>query len=131
MSFYLNITEELEGNASFKNDEGNHECAVFVQQATGATNTASWKKGIKVMDAPVGSIPKGTAIATFDSTSKYPLESGKRHAAVYLSHGKDGIRVYDQWNGQGMVKARTIYSDLKMMRKYVNRAENYYVIETI
>lgn len=130
MSFTLNITEDLEDNASFKNDKGNHECAVFVQRATGATNTTSWKKGIKVMDAPFGSIPKGTAIATFDSTDKYPLENGKRHAAVYLSHGENGIRVYDQWNSQGMVKERTIYSDLKLMRKYVNRAENYYVIET-
>jgi len=130
MSFKLNIISELEGNASFKNDKGNHECVVFVQQATGATNTTSWKKGIKVMDAAIGSIPKGTAIATFDSAGKYPLESGKRHAAIYLSHGKDGIKVYDQWNSQGMVKARTIHSDLKLMRSYVNRAENYFVIET-
>lgn len=130
MSFTLNTNSALEGNATFKNEKGNHECVVFIQKATGATNTASWKKGINVMDAKLGSIPAGTAIATFDSTGKYPVEAGKRHAAVYLSHSKDGIRVYDQWNGQGMVKARTIHSDLKLMRSYVNRAENYFVIET-
>jgi hypothetical protein len=130
MSFTLKTTDELEGNASFKNEKGNHECVEFVQKSTGATKTATWKKGINVMEAVAGSISKGTAIATFDTQGKYPLETGKRHAAVYISHSSDGIKVYDQWNGQAMVKSRTIHSDLKLFRKYVNRAENYFVVET-
>ncbi len=131
MSFTLNTTQNLEGNATFKNEKGNHECVEFVQQAAGATKTTTWTKGINVMESKIGDIAKGTVIATFDSNGKYPTEFGKRHAAVYLSHSDNGIKVYDQWNGQGMVKERTIHSDLKLLRKYVNRAENYFVVESV
>ena len=88
------------------------------------------KKGINIMGSKLGDIPAFTVIATFDAKGNYPLESGKRHTAVYISHSEDGIRVYDQWNGQGKVKSRVIYADRKFLRRYVNRAENYFVVET-
>ncbi|MEP7170603.1 MAG: BPSL0067 family protein [Bacteroidota bacterium] len=131
MTFKLKISEgELEGNKNFKNEDGNHECAVFVQQAAGAPNVTIWKKGDNVMKSALGSILKGTVISTFDAQGHYPIEKGKKHAAVYISHSDNGIKVYDQWNDQGMVKSRTIHSDLKLLRKYVNRAENFFVVET-
>jgi hypothetical protein len=53
-------------------------------------------------------IQKGTAIATFDATGKYPNKSTGNHAAIYISQDVVGILVYDQWVAQGAVKERRI-----------------------
>ena len=116
----------LEGNTTYENDLGDHECAVFVQRISFAPTTNFWRKGIRVMDEKVGSITRGTAIATFDDNGKYPLAN--RHAAIYLSHDKFGIWVYDQWNNQGKVKKRLIRVK-PIVDISVNNAIRFYVIE--
>ena len=80
------------------------------------------------MAAKPGTIRPGTAIATFDDQGHYPTDTNGKHAAVYLSHGPQGIRVLDQWNKQGGVKERTIFSK-KLSFPRVNSAKNYFVIE--
>lgn len=50
------------------------------------------------------------------------------HAAIYVSHDVHGIKVYDQWNSQGMSKMRTIrYKNLNS--RNVNDAQWFYVVE--
>ena len=118
--------DDLNGSADYKNDKGNHECVVLVQQTTGAPSTSTWSKGIKVMDAKAGEINVGTVIATFDDTGKYPKDS--RHAAIYESHDKSGINVIDQWNKQAKAARRKIRSKNGLTRD-VNDADWYYVVE--
>lgn len=127
MAFTLKVEEStLEGNTEFANSKGNHECAVFVQKATGAPGTSTWKKGDRVMDKKNGEIPKGTAISTFDEDGKYPSAIA-RHAAVYICHDAKKITVYDQWNKQGKVLSRSIYAKGGAIRK-VDDADCYYII---
>lgn len=85
---------------------GNGQCVVFVQECTNAPNTALWRKGAKVRGNL--SLRRGTAIATFDENGKYPNMATGNHAAIYVSQDGNGIRVYDQWVGQGAVKERFI-----------------------
>ena len=80
------------------------------------------------MDAPVGSILRGTAIATFDSNEKYPSDDLGKHAAIYLSHTSTEIRVLDQWRKQGKVLERVIQLH-KPEYPRINNAKHYYVIE--
>ncbi|MDB5823447.1 MAG: hypothetical protein JWR21_2151 [Herminiimonas sp.] len=120
-------TDVLE-EKQFVNAAGNAECVEFVRQVTVAPHTTLWSMGAYVLDAPLGSIPRGTAIATFDSKGKYPDDGKGRHAAIYLSHTASSICVLDQWKSQGRVRARTIRS------KTVNHprsdcAQCFYVIE--
>ncbi|MEP6747602.1 MAG: BPSL0067 family protein [Bacteroidota bacterium] len=127
MAYKLNVQASLlEDNASFKNESGNHECVVFIQMASTAPNTTMWKKGVKVMDTPPGTIPSGTVIATFDETGNYP--PSQRHAAIYVSHNLSGIVVYDQWNSQGKVKKRKIRNQ-SLSHRTVNDASYFYVVE--
>lgn len=119
--------DSLDGNSDFKNDKGNHECVVLVQQATGIPSTSTWSKGIKVMDAKAGEISVGTVIATFDENGKYPNDA--RHAAIYESHDQSGINVIDQWNKQGKAARRKIRLK-KGKTRDVNDADWYYVVET-
>jgi hypothetical protein len=129
MPYQLNISEgAVFGKKMFANAKGNTECVEFVQQATGAPHTASWKKGVNVMESPMGSIRRGTAIATFDENGRYPSDAHGRHAAIYLSHNEVGIVVLDQWNGQGEVKQRTIFFNRPDLPR-MNSAKNYYVIQ--
>jgi hypothetical protein len=121
--------------------KGKTHCAVFVQGVTGLPGTSMWKKGRHVMSAPAGTIPKGTAIATFDDAGSYPTidcpRSMKdytggtcgRHAAIYVSHDATGINVYDQWAGSGGVKPRKIHAKDKANKKRVNEADYYYTVE--
>lgn len=90
---------------------GNTECAIFVKKTAKAPETILWRKGKKVLDAKIGEIQRGTAIATFDESGKYPVDSMGKHAAIYLSHNVDAktIEVLDQWNGLGKVNKRTIH----------------------
>ncbi len=97
MAYTLRIPESsVYGKKKFVNKKGNTECVEFIQQATGAPATLAWRKGIKVKDASHGAIPRGTAIATFDGSGSYPTDAQGRHAAIYLSHDKQGIKVLDQ-----------------------------------
>lgn len=116
----------FEGERSYKNKKGEHQCVVFVQGVTGAVPTAQWTRGKRVLDTQPGEIPAGTVIATFDANGKYPLTA--RHAAIYVSHNEAGIEVYDQWKRQGMVKKRTIRLK-NLPRRDVNDAKYYYVVE--
>lgn len=127
MSYVAKVSlTSLEGNESYVNDKGNHECVVLVQKAAGAPNTGQWKRGIKVMSAKKGTIPLGTVIATFDDEGKYP--STARHAAIYFNHTEMGIGVYDQWNKQGMAKYRVIRNKRLGLRS-VDDADSYWVVE--
>jgi hypothetical protein len=130
MSYKLNIAEAAcLGKAKFVNAKGNTECVEFVRQATGAPQTGSWKKGKKVGDANAGEIARGTAIATFDANGRYPTDALGQHAAVYLSHDKNGIVVLDQWNSQGEVKERTIRFGRPAGTRRSNDASTFYVID--
>ena len=112
----------------FVNAKGNTECVEFMRQATSAPQTSFWKPGLRVVDAKSGSIARGTAIATFDDSGKYPTDVLGKHAAIYLSHDAIGIQVLDQWNSQGRVLPRTIYTNKPDVPR-VNAAKHYFVIE--
>ena len=129
MAYKLKLAEnDVFGKAKFVNAKGNTECAEFVRQATNAPQTVSWKKGVHVIKAKPGSIPRGTAIATFDKNGRYPTDSHGRHAAIYLSHDASGIRVLDQWNKQGEVLERVIRVNQPEFPRS-NAAIHFYVIE--
>jgi hypothetical protein len=117
------------GKGKFKNAVGNTECVEFVRQATGAPPTHMWKRGQKVADAKVGSIPRGTAIATFDDKGKYPTDGLGQHAAIYLRQDKTAIWVLDQWNDQGEVRERSIWFSRRKGTRRSNDANTFYVIE--
>lgn len=119
--------EELDGNASYANEKGNHECVALVQKAAGVPNTATWIQGKKVLDCAAGEIAKGTVISTFDENGKYPLT--ERHAAIYESHDGTGIKVIDQWNKQAMAKRRLIRLKNGPARD-INDAKWYYIVQT-
>jgi type VI secretion system secreted protein VgrG len=113
----------------YKNADGSTECVEFVRQTTGAPQTKDWKKGKKVSDAKPGEIPRGTAIATFDSNGKYPTDKLGKHAAIYLEHNQDQILVLDQWKKQGKVEQRPIQFKQPKGTKRSNDADTFYVIE--
>lgn len=130
MSYKLRVAEsDVTGAGKYKNAKGNTECVDFVQQAAGAPPTPLWKKGVKVGDVLNGTIPRGTAIATFDDNGKYPTDNLGQHAAIYLSHDQNAIQVLDQWRTQGEVKQRAIRFNNKTASSRSNRAESFYVIE--
>jgi hypothetical protein len=85
---------------------GTGQCVALVQAAAGAPSTGSWTAGIKVKTSGIGIISKGTVIATMVD-GHYPNHSSGNHAALYLSHDAQGIRVIDQWSGQ-VAHERTI-----------------------
>ena len=116
------------GQKQFANASGSTECVEFVRQAAGAPHTTLWTKGDLVLEAPLGSIARGTAIATFDDKGKYPVDVKGKHAAIYLSHTANSILVLDQWKAQGCVRMRTIRA------KHIDHprsdcAQCFYVIE--
>jgi hypothetical protein len=130
MSFRLKINEaDVSGAGKFENAKGHTECVEFVRQATGAPPTIAWKQGVRVEGAALGSIPRGTAIATFDDKGNYPHDTLGRHAAVYLSQDARGIVVLDQWNAQGEVKQRLIPFHRPAGTKRSNDGSAFYVIE--
>ena len=129
MPYKLKLAEDKVLDAKqFINAKGNTECVEFVRQATGAPQTAFWKSGAHVIDAKQGSIPRGTAIATFDKSGKYPTDALGKHAAIYLSHNVEGILVLDQWNSRGRVLPRTIRINKPDVPR-VDAAKQYFVIE--
>jgi hypothetical protein len=120
-------TDVLEKD-QFTNAAGSTECVEFIRQAAAAPHTTLWKKGDLVLDAPLGSIPRGTAIATFDSKGKYPVDGKGKHAAIYLSHTANSICVLDQWKSQGRVLERTIRNKV-VDHPRSDCAQCFYVIE--
>jgi hypothetical protein len=72
-----------------------------VKAAAGLPLTTAWQEGAPVRGNP--HIPRGTAIATFESDGSYTSESGN-HAAIYLYQDDHGIWVYDHWHGQPVHK---------------------------
>lgn len=56
---------------------GTGECVALVQQATGAPHSTQWRRGEQVQGNT--DIPRGTAIATFDSNGR-----NTGHEAIYL-----------------------------------------------
>ncbi len=130
MPYVLTISEvDALGKGKFKNAAGHTECVEFIRQAAGAPGTPAWKPGVKVSDAKMGDIPRGTAIATFDSSGKYPTDALGRHAAIYLSQSADGIQVLDQWNSQGQVLPRTIHFKRPKGTTRSNDGDTFYVIQ--
>jgi len=129
MTYRLLVPEQqVYGKGKYANARGNTECVEFVRQAAGAPQTASWRSGEHVLSAQPGAIARGTAIATFDEHGRYPSDGRGRHAAIYLGHDANGIRVLDQWNAQGEVKPRTIHTQRPEYPR-VNAAKHYHVIE--
>jgi hypothetical protein len=130
MPYKLMIDEkDVFGKGKFANAKGNTECVEFVRQGTGAPETSKWKKGLVVKGAPVGSIFRGTAIATFDDFGTYPTDNLGKHAAVYLLHTDTYIQVLDQWNSQGEVLQRVIWFDRSAGTSRSNDGNTFYVIE--
>jgi hypothetical protein len=69
--------------------ENRGQCATFVQACTGLPLTKYWKRGAKVEGST--SLVKGTPIATFDETGKYPTGAVKKHAAIYDHTDSNGV----------------------------------------
>lgn len=129
MSYQMTVDEKsVFQKAQFVNKLGHTECVEFVRQTSEAPQTTLWTKGDNVMEARVGSIRRGTIIATFDDRGRYPTDGKGRHAAVYLSHTAHGIEVLDQWNAQGRVLRRIIR--LRAMdRPRSNAAQTFFIVE--
>lgn len=136
--YRLQVKEsEVLGFGKYVNADRNTECVEFVRQTTGAPKTTTWRRGQSIQDAKPGSIPRGTAIATFDSQGHYPTDKGGKHAAIYLSHDDKGIQVLDQWNYDkatgkgGEVKPRFIpFEPSKEGASRSNDGSTFSVIET-
>jgi hypothetical protein len=130
MSFKLKVSEKsVLGKGKYVNANGKTECAEFIRQATGAPQTTVWKRSKKVSEATSGEIARGTAIATFDSSGRYPIDALGKHAAIYLEHDAERILVLDQWNDQGEVKQRPIRFNRPKGTRRSNDADTFYVIE--
>ena len=130
MSYRMKMSEaEVYGKGNFISVLGNTECVEFVRQVTNVPPTLAWTRGLKISDASVGGIERGTAIATFDQSGHYPNDGNGKHAAIYLEHNADRILVLDQWNDQGEVKQRPIRFGRPAGTKRSNDANTFYVIE--
>lgn len=105
---------------------GTRQCVEFVKISAGAPYTGAWRKGALVKGNM--NIPKGTAIATFDSHGRYPNHAHGNHAAIYVGQDAYGIWVYDQWVTKGHVSKRHIdFRGQSGMQS--NDGDDYYVIE--
>lgn len=105
---------------------GSGQCVEFVQKCAGAPLTASWRKGAKVKGN--ANISRGAAIATFNSSGRYPNQTTGNHAAIYLGQDSTGIWVYDQWVSKGFVSKRHIrFKGTPGMSS--NDGDDYYVID--
>jgi len=89
-------------NYAYRNDSNNTECVTFIQKATGAPPTKTWKQGQKIRKGD-NSIPVGAVIATFVDEHYSTLGRRNQHAAIYLGQDENGIRVLNQHNKTGKV----------------------------
>jgi hypothetical protein len=88
---------------------GNGHCVAFVREAAGAPHTSEWRRGpqVRCVDSDK-KLPKGIAIATFDTDRRYGNHTdGRSHTAILIVRLDDGLLVWDQWLGQA-VHQRTI-----------------------
>ena len=130
MSFRLRIPEEeVFGFGKYVNAASKAECVEFVHQATDVPQMRPWERGVNVGVSQPGDILRGTVIATFDETGRYPIDRLGTHVAVYLGHDALHIRVLDQWPAQGEVRERPIYFKRPADTYRSNDAHTYYVVE--
>ena len=130
MVYTMKVAEaDVFGQNKYVNALGNTECVEFVRQVTNAPQTSAWRQGKKISEACSAGVVRGTAIATFDASGKYPTDNLGKHAAIYLSHTAQGITVLDQWAGQQEVRQRTIRFDRPKGTKRSNDAATFYVID--
>jgi hypothetical protein len=135
MPFVIDLSKLRMTENAYTNASGETECPLIVQQAVlldptrPVPKTVFWRAGRRVKTAQLGAIVPGTAIATFTAAGTYPTGSeGSRHAAVYLSHDANGIRVIDQWVSKSTPSARTL--PFKGGDRSSNTGDHFYVIET-
>ena len=78
---------------------GSGQCVALVQATSpGIGPTRNWVSGAPVQGN--ADLRPGTAIATFDGSSRYGNNlDGSSHAAIYLGQNERGIQVMDQWAG--------------------------------
>jgi hypothetical protein len=105
---------------------GTGHSVAYVQAAAHAPSTSAWARGPRVLSSTPGLIAKGTVIATLVDGLDASLP-GTNHAAIYLSHDAQTIRVLDQWPGQP-VHYRTI-SNRDGHGSPSSDAGAYYVVE--
>jgi hypothetical protein len=108
---------------------GTGQCVAFVQAATLAPLTSSWKVGETVKGNLA--LRPGTVIATFDPDGRYGNHlDGRSHAAIYLGQDAVGLQVLDQWTGhvKQPVHQRTIrFRNGQGLR--VNDGDQFNVVE--
>jgi hypothetical protein len=122
MAYIAQTPEKYKGRAV-----GSGQCVAFVQAASGAPLTSAWKQGSKVR---AGSIPKGTAIATFNAAGKYTNSTdGTSHGAIYIGQDEVGVQVWDQWKGQPVHQRTIRFQGGAAGVKPVNDGDAFYVIE--
>jgi len=102
---------------------GDGHCVSLIKHCSGAPDTEFWRPGKHVMSLKQSLAP-GTIIATF-LNGRYPNKTGW-HAAIYISHSKEGIWVWDQWLGkpvhQRLIRYRNDAADAG------NTAQEYQVV---
>lgn len=76
---------------------GDGHCVSLIKKCADAPLTSQWRAGKRVLGY-ADQLPLGTIIATFKN-GRYPNTEGF-HAAIYISHDRDGIWVWDQWRGK-------------------------------
>jgi hypothetical protein len=79
---------------------GNGQCVTGCSRLSGVTpDTSQWTPGAAVSGN--GSIPIGTAIATFGPDNKFHSD-GTMNSGIYMGQAKDGgIMILDQWTAHG------------------------------
>jgi RHS repeat-associated protein len=112
---------------------GNGQCVTACAHFSGVTgDTKQWTEGPAVADN--SSIPKGTAIATFDSNGRYPTNAD-RNSGIYMGQGtkKGSILILDQWPAHPQSGTPAHPAQIREMRPddgktRSNSAKAYYVI---
>jgi hypothetical protein len=87
--------------------KGSGQCVAFVQICAGAPQAKVWKKGKRVRSNLT--LPRGTAIATFDAMGRYPNNAHGNHAAIYDGQDASQIWVYDQYVGVTVSRRRILF----------------------
>jgi|HubBroStandDraft_3_1064219.scaffolds.fasta_scaffold00005_18 hypothetical protein len=104
----------------------NGHCVRYVQLASGAPHTSRWRRGAKVRGHP--DIRYGTVIATFDPLGTYGNHTdGRSHAAIFVRHDPEGIRVWDQWVGHPVAQRVIRYRGGQ--GRAVNDGDQFFIVE--
>jgi RHS repeat-associated protein len=111
---------------------GNGQCVTACKHFSGITApTTDWRQGAAV--ANNGSIPIGTAIATFGSNGRYPTD-GDQNSGIYMGPGQNGgVLILDQWPAHPASGTPDHPPQIREMRysdgrTLSNSAEAYHVI---